>query len=168
MKKREIPKKNYLLLAIILLATTLLCIYFSSWYKMSEEAKMPKGIMTAFLPEVKIEELNNFLLENENLILYVSSSGDESIKRFEKNIHDYIAKDGYTHYFAYIDTTDVDMDTLKRELQPKTKQKKINFSLTPNMYVFKEGELVDTLYYSAKPLNSKEAIQFVEKQGIIE
>lgn len=168
MKKREIPVKNYIIIGLLFIGTILLCLYLSSWYKMSEEAKIPAGIMTNFLPEVKVDELDNFLLENGNTILYVSSSVDEEAKRFEKNIHDYIAKEGLARYFTYIDTKDISMTVLSSKLENRKEVKKLNLSISPNLYVFKEGKIIDALYYTEKPLNSKEGIAFIEKQEVIE
>lgn len=168
MKKREIPAKNYIILAVLFVGTVLLCLYLSSWYKMSEEAKIPEGIMINFLPQVKVEELDNVIFENGNTILYVSSSVDEEAKRFEKNIHDYIAKEGIARYFTYVDIKDISMTALSSKLESRKELQNINFTITPNLYAFKDGKIIDALYYAEKPLNSKEAIAFIEKQEVIE
>ncbi len=165
MEKRKIPIKNYIILIIICLLSVFLCMYMSSWYKTREEAKMPSGIMTGFLPEIRLEELDNFLLENVNIILYVSASTDESIKRFEKNVHDYIAREGLLRNFAYIDTKDLTEDFVAEKLNSRLDTKVKGLDVIPNFYVVRDGKIVDCLYDVEKSLNSKEAIQFIKKQG---
>lgn len=168
MKKREIPVKNYSILLCVLLGTILLCAYISSWYKMSEEAKIPKGIMIGSLPEVKIDELDNYLQENSNIILYISSSTDENIKRFEKKVHDYIIEENLTRSFAYIDAKDLTEEEIKEKLEDRMGTNKKGLEVQPNFYALKEGKIVDCLYHASKPINSKDAINFIKKQEITE
>lgn len=171
MEKRKIPTKNYIILSVLCIGVVLICLYINSWYQMSEEAKMPKGIMIGFLPEVKLEEMDNYLRENPNVILYTSSSTDDSIKRYEKNFHDAIVKKSTANNFVYLDTSVIDQNTLSNTLKSKTSttiKKNIDYSLSPNVYVFKEGKIEAVLYSKKQALGSKEVIRFVEKWGGME
>lgn len=137
---------------------------------MNEEAHLPKGVMSGFMPEVKLEELNNFLLENPNILLYVSSSTDDKKNRFEKNFYDYIVKHNIVNSFVYLDTKEVDLNSLVDVLQKQThlKNENIDYALTPNLYVFKEGKIEDTLYVNKVTYNTKELTHFIEKQELNE
>lgn len=169
MEKRYIPIKNYFLLFGIFITVILLCIYFSSWYKMSEEAKMKKGIMSELLSQIKIEEVPTFLQENPNTYIYVSSSVDESLKRFEKNLYDYIIDHHLDESFVYVDTNRIDISDLASTLKKISNisdENKDLYYIHPNLYIIKNAKIEKVLYHNKKNLNSKEAISFIEKEEL--
>ena len=88
---KEIPKKNYFILAIIVVLTILLVFYLKSWYEATTLSNLPRTIMADSLPEVKIEEFDNFIQENPNIVIYISSS-TENQGDFDKKIYQYISK----------------------------------------------------------------------------
>ncbi|MDD3341785.1 MAG: hypothetical protein PHN72_06340 [Bacilli bacterium] len=172
MKKNNkvIPIKNYIILAIVVVLTLLLCGYLRNWYKMKEEATLPEGIMSGFMPEVKLEELDNYLLENPNIFLYVSSSSEENNRQFEKKFHDYIKKNNHLGFFVYLDTKGLSLEEVSTTLKSKSSIKKdnINYTLTPNLYAIKEGKIDATLYTTKVTYHYKDLIHFILKQGLAE
>jgi len=69
-KKRNIPLKNYILLALILIITIILVVYFYMWYGANEKNKLAIPIMNEHMQIIKYNELNNYLIENKNPIIY--------------------------------------------------------------------------------------------------
>lgn len=163
-EKKIIPIKNYIILFIIIVVTLLLCSYFSSWYKTNEEANMQKGIMSENLMQIKIEELDNYILENPHKIIYLSSSKDESLKSYENKIYDYIIDNNLGESFIYIDTSDIEVENLTTSLQKNSIIKdNIDYSISPNIYIVKDGKINEALYYQKETLNSKNAIKFISE-----
>lgn len=167
MKKREIPLKNYIILLITIIATTLLCLYIAQWYKKAEENNIEQGILAKELPQVTVEEFQNYVTENPNIMLYVSISTDENMKRFEKNIYDFITEENIRNHFVYMDASKIDQNALEKILQSKSNTSKNNYNNIPNIYVFKDGKIEDMLYTNSPSLHSKEAIRFIKKQDVV-
>lgn len=167
MKKREIPLKNYMILIGTIIATILLCLYITQWYKKAEESNIEQGILAKELPQVTVEEFQNYVTENPNIILYISVSTDEKMKRFEKNIYDFIIEENIRNHFVYMDASKIDQKALIEILQNKSNTPKNNYTHIPNIYVFKDGKIEDMLYTSSTALHSKEAIRFIKKQDVV-
>lgn len=162
--QKEIPTKNYMILFSIVTATILLCLYITQWYKKAEENSIEPGILAKELPQVTIEEFQNYVTENPNIILYISSSTDEKIKRFEKTIYEYIVEKNIRNYFIYIDASKVDRNALLETIKNKGSIKE---DYIPNIYVLKDGKIENVLYESTPSLHAKEAIRFIKKQDIV-
>lgn len=162
--KKTIPIKNYIILGIIIIFTLLLCSYFSSWYKTNEEANLKKGIMSENLMQIKIEELDNYMQENPNKIIYLSSSNDEEIKSYENKLYNYIIDNNLSNLFIYIDTSEIEIEKLVSILEKNSVIKgNIDYSISPNIYIVKEGKITEVLYYQKEKINSKDAIKYISK-----
>jgi len=75
--KREVPRKNYLILTGIIIVTFILLYYFYMWYLTYEESKLNSPIMNRYLQVIKYNELDNYVLDNfyvEFLFSYNHSS----------------------------------------------------------------------------------------------
>lgn len=167
MPKKEIPPKNYIILVGTIIVTILLCLYITQWYKKAEESSIKEGVLAQELPQVTIEEFQNYVTENPNTILYVSISTDEKIKRFEKKIYEFIIDENIRNHFIYIDASKLDINTFAETLKEKSNIKKATYTNIPNIYIFKDGKIEDMLYTNTVTLHSKEAIQFIKKQDIV-
>ena len=73
---RKVPVKNYLFLFLIVLFTVGLVFYLRSWYNTSKEFYEQNSVITQVVREIKCEEIENYALENQKFILYVSSGKD--------------------------------------------------------------------------------------------
>lgn len=85
-EKRVIPKKNYYILAVLLIGTLLLLYFCVNWYQAYEESKMKEPVIASSISEVKEEELSNYLMDNPNIVIYFTSSKDTTIKEFEEEL----------------------------------------------------------------------------------
>ena len=160
---KEIPKKNYFILAIIVVLTILLVFYLKSWYEATTLSNLPRTIMADSLPEVKIEEFDNFIQENPNIVIYISSS-TENQGDFDKKIYQYISKNNLKQNFVYMNKDEVTIEQLK-DLQEKYASdliKKQDISNIPNFYLIHEGQIVD--YYNTNgQVDYNEAVKFLEE-----
>ena len=89
-KEKNIPLKNYIILAVVLILSIILVIYFYMWYNAYEESKLNTMIMDKYLQVINYNELNNYLVENKDAVIYSSVLEDQKIRHFEKkfkNIH---------------------------------------------------------------------------------
>ncbi len=84
--------KGYIILVIILLLTVFITIYFYMWYKTYEKDKLGTPILDDCLRVIQYNELDNYLVENKDAIIYVSVLHDEQIRNFEKKFRRLINK----------------------------------------------------------------------------
>ena len=64
---REIPKKNYFILFIVIVFSLLIAFYFRNWYKAYEDSYLSKSIVGNYLFQINYKELDNYLVENQNV-----------------------------------------------------------------------------------------------------
>ena len=75
-KTREIPLKNYVYLFLILLGSILFLTYAYTWYETYTENKLNISIMNNYLTVINYNELDNYITENKDAVIYVSLLGN--------------------------------------------------------------------------------------------
>lgn len=128
---RQIPLKNYLLVIVILVATFFATLSIVDKFK--DEDSQEK---TMTIEEIKENELDNYLTERQEAIIYISSNKkDEEIN---KKVDKYINKKNLVEKVIYLDK-----DELSEEFdnQIKTKYKKEINTNTPNLVVFSNRKI---------------------------
>ena len=91
-KEKEIPLKNYILLSIVLILTIVVVIYFFLWKNTYEKSKLQTPILDDYLLVINYNELNNYLVENKDAIIYISKLNNENIRLFENKFKNIINK----------------------------------------------------------------------------
>ena len=164
---KEIPKKNYIILACVLLITILLAFYLKNWYEMRESIYGTRNLLVQNLPELKLEEIDTFIQENPNIIIYAASSNDERNKDFERKLYDYIVKRDRIFEFVYLDK-DLINESQIIELQRKygnEEIKDVNMTYIPNFYVIQDGKIID-FYNKQGKISYEDAVSFLKEVGI--
>ena len=91
-KEKEIPFKNYIILAVILIFTILLVVYLFNWQSIYQKNKLQEPILDKYLMVINYNELDDYLVENKEAIVYVSVLNDEKIRMFENKFKNLIIK----------------------------------------------------------------------------
>ena len=128
---RQIPLKNYLLVIVILVATFFATLSIVDKFK--DEDSQEK---TMTIEEIKENELDNYLTERQEAIIYISSNKkDEEIN---KKVDKYINKKNLVEKVVYLDKDELSEDF---DNQMKTKYKKEINTNTPNLVVFSNRKI---------------------------
>lgn len=137
-KEKEIPLKNYILLSIVLILTIVVVIYFFLWKNTYEKNKLQTPILDDYLLVINYNELNNYLVENKDAIIYVSKLNDESIRLFENKFKNIINKNNLNNKILYLDLT----EELKENNIVKEINKKYGKEMTevPTIVIIKDGK----------------------------
>lgn len=164
---RKIPKKNYIFLSILSVVTILFSVYVMNWYKTSKEYSAEESLMTDFLGEVKESEIENYILENPEVVIYVASEQNENIKKFEKKLKEYLIKEDLKSHFIYLNCNNLSSDfiTTFQKKYFNGALKKVYFPY-PNLWLVDDGEVVDVLYRINQELDIKDVDQFLKKNGV--
>ena len=142
MEKRKIPTKNYLILGLISIVTVVLLYYFYSWTVAYKETKLNKRMMDAYMEVINYNELDNYLVESPDTIIYVSVLENEEIREFEKKFKDAFKKKEIENSVLYMDiTNELKDEKLKQEMQTYYKLNDIDITNVPAIVVFSGGKL---------------------------
>lgn len=157
---REIPKKNYFILFIVIVLSLLIAFYFRKWYKAYEDSYLSKSIVGNYLFEINYKELDNYLVENQSAIIYVSKVGNEKIRNFEKKFINAINQNDLKNKILYLDLSNYKGDT-----NDKYTINDINITSVPNISVFKNGKLDDIYVIDVDGYNMEKIISYLILKG---
>ena len=159
-KKKSIPFKNYIYLGLIILATILVLYYIYLWYRTYKEDELNKSIMSDYLTVINYNEMDSYILENSNAVIYVSKLGDEQINKFEKNFRNVIVDNNLKNAILYLNVTDEDEESYSKKL-------KIDDNL-PYIVVYTGGEVTDTYSIVKNNYSTKKIEKYLNRIGITE
>ena len=145
MKKEElrvIPKKNYFILGAVVLFSLLLIYYFYMWFDAYNETKLNKPILNKYMEVINYNELEDYLIESPDAIIYVSVLEDSEIRYFEKKFKSLLRTNQIEKDVLYMDITeDLKDNKIKKEMINKYTINGININNVPIIMVFDNGEL---------------------------
>ena len=159
-KERKIPPKNYLYLLLIIIITLLIALYLLKWYRTYNESKLYTGILNEYIQVINYNELNDYIIENKDAVIYVSILGNEEIKKFEKKFKNTIVDNNLRENLLYLDITDEDQNKVKEKLQ-------IDNNL-PYLVVYTNGKITDTYSISEHKYNTKKIVKYLNRIGATE
>lgn len=164
-KEKEIPLKNYILLSIVLILTIVVVIYFFLWKNTYEKSKLQTPILDDYLLVINYNELNNYLVENKDAIIYVSKLNDESIRLFENKFKNIINKNNLNNKILYLDLT----EELKENNMVKEINKKYGKEMTevPTIVIIKDGKISSSYNIKENKYNIKLLEKYLEKEDVI-
>ena len=164
-KEKEIPLKNYILLSIVLILTIVVVIYFFLWKNTYEKSKLQTPILDDYLLVINYNELNNYLVENKDAIIYVSKLNDESIRLFENKFKNIINKNNLNNKILYLDLT----EELKENNIVKEINKKYGKKMTevPTIVIIKDGKISSSYNIKENNYNIKLLEKYLEKEDVI-
>ena len=164
-KEKEIPLKNYILLSIVLILTIVVVIYFFLWKNTYEKSKLQTPILDDYLLVINYNELNNYLVENKDAIIYVSKLNDESIRLFENKFKNIINKINLNNKILYLDLT----EELKENNIVKEINKKYGKEMTevPTIVIIKDGKISSSYNIKENKYNIKLLEKYLEKEDVI-
>ena len=86
---REIPKKNYIILVVLLAVTAFLTLFLSNIYKNKE--KLTSNFYE-YANKITPESFDEFMTENEDVIIYIGDKYDLTLETVEKELSEKIDK----------------------------------------------------------------------------
>ena len=117
---RKVPFKNYIILGVVMVVTILLLYYFYMWVDIYKESKINIPIMDKYMNVINYNELDNYLVENPNTILYVSILDNEEIRTFEKKFKNEFKNKKINNELLYMNlTVELSDKNISNELENK-------------------------------------------------
>ena len=156
-KKKEIPSKNYIYLSLILLGSILFLIYLYNWYETYNENKLNISIMNKYLTVINYNELDDYIIENKDAIIYVSVLGNKSINKFEEKFKNSIIDNNLKNDILYLDLTYENQDIATKKLQIDK-----NY---PYLVIYTNGIITDTYNIAKTNYNLSKIIKYLNRIG---
>ena len=139
---RKIPLKNYVILGVIVIITMFILSYFYMWVDAYKESKISISIMDKYMEVINYNELDNYVVENPNTIVYVSVLEDEKIREFEKQLKNKYKSNVIEKDVLYMNITDDVKDkNIKKEMINKYFINNLNITNVPCVLVFEDSKL---------------------------
>ena len=160
--EKKIPKKNYIIVALISIFTILLTLFLMNKYNSNKTSEN-----ITFVSEIKENELNNYVTERQEVIIYMSSSTNENIKELENDLEKYTKKKNLKDGYVYLDLSKVDsnfynefyINYLNESYTGKFKIEE------PSLIIIRNGKVES---YLNKINNINQIKLFFEKNGVLE
>lgn len=159
-KLRDVPTKNYIYLFLILLGSILFLIYIYTWYNAYNQNKLNTSIMNEYLTVINYNELDNYISENKNAVIYVSILGNEDINKFEKKFKNTIVDNDLRNDILYLDLTNENRVNVTKKLGIDE-----NF---PYLVVYTNGKITDTYSILENEYSSKKIEKYLNRIGATE
>ena len=139
---RKIPLKNYIILGVIIVVTLFILNYFYMWVDAYKESKINMPIMDRYMTVINYNELDNYVVENPNTIVYVSVLEDEKIREFEKKLKSKYKSNEIDKEVLYMNITDDLKDkNIKNQMVSKYSVNSLNITKVPCVLVFEDSML---------------------------
>ena len=90
--ERKVPFKNYLILLLLCIITVTIFAGGSVLYRKSEKSKLEISALEGVVPEISINDLDNYSVENDLFYLYIGATNDYNSYSIEKELLDYTKK----------------------------------------------------------------------------
>lgn len=132
-KKKDIPKKNYFILGIILIISCILVYYINAWYSLYQYEKRGNSPITTYMEIINYNEVENYIAENSDAIIYISKSNNLKIRKFEEDNEKLFKKLELNYNILYMDAKDANKDL----------KIKYNVNEYPTILFFKNKRLVN-------------------------
>ena len=157
---RDVPPKNYLYLFFILLGSILFLIYLYTWYEAYNENKLNTSIMDKYLTVINYNELDNYIIENKNAVVYVSILGNEDINNFEKKFKNLISEHNLKNNILYLDISDENISEATKKLNIEEE--------FPYLVVYTNGVITDTYSINENNYRNDKIEKYLNRIGVIE
>lgn len=168
--ENNIPIKNYLIAIFIVAVTIFVTFLLADIYNTKKQYEAQNDIRMKFLTKIDLSNLEDYIIENHDMFIYLSDSSDESLEEFELQLKRMIIAMEYEKEIVYLDTKELNQDfydDLKQKYFDSTLQD-IEFNIIPNMLVVQSGKVTKILYTHLEDLRASDVIRFVTNNMVIE
>ncbi len=157
MTTRNIPFKNYVILGIISLVTFALLYYFVDFYNREKAYESSIHTRMRFLSEVKESEIENYILDNHDVIIYISDSTDDAYQDFEKQLKTLMNHQNLTKSVVYMDMNKISSEKNIKNIFH------LDTLVYPNVLIVSDAAATETLYTENQEKNPREVIYYIQK-----
>lgn len=164
MWEKQIPTKNYIKYGLIIFFTLLGClilfIIYDNWKKYNNNVPILRNKVS----EIEINDVDDYINENENILLYFGVVNDDNSEEIEKELSKMIDKNEIN--FIYVNITD--LKNKRSYLKSFGEKYSSNKTLDnyPAFVYIRDGKIVDVVQRDSRYLEKNDIKSFVELNEI--
>lgn len=143
----KVPMINYIKVLLLFIVTIVLVVVLANFYTKRNNYNRENSDVMNFLSVVKYDDLSNYLVENQNVFIYMAPSNNSNLDDFESSLKDYILSEELEKDFVYLDSS--------------------NFKFE-NYELLKQNYFSKSLLDSKVEIDSRSAILVVNNEKIVE
>lgn len=168
MKEQEktITIKNYIILAFVFLATACLTLYLCKCYYVYNDSKKEIPVIRGTLSEITSEELEHYVSDNPNCIVYMCTASDLNCRDFEEDFIRLIKKKSLQEEIVYLNLSNVNQDEFTEYFNKKYKYKISLTSKYPAIVMFEDTKVETILQENDDDFSIVRVKQFIELNKI--
>lgn len=173
---KVIPRKNYLLVVVICLATLIVVTYLTYICKKNQAIKVEPSILSGYVLELGEKEimtnLSNYVLDNPGFVLYVSYDSSKNLNEFEEQLKDLVKEQNIKSNLVFANLNLIANKNFLNELKDNFFSDDLNnnyikLEKQPNMFLFKNGKIIKVLYYAEHKIDIEDVKKFLFNERII-
>lgn len=157
---REVPRKNYIYLFLILLGSLLLLLYIYTWYDAYNENRLNTSIMDKYLTVINYNELDNYIIENKDAVIYVSILGNEDINKFEKKFKNLVSEHNLKNDILYLDISNENISIATKKLNIDEE--------FPYLVIYTNGVITDIYSINDNNYSNAKIEKYLNRIGVID
>lgn len=162
-EEKNIPFRNYIILAGVLILSIIVVIYFYMWYDEFQVNKINTPVMNQYLSVINYNELGDYLVENKDVVIYISFLQDDATRKFEKNFKKIVDVYSLNNSILYLDLTEQYNDSnLFNDIKNK-----YTLSDMPCIVIFKDGIVDDVYSIEDKDYDIDLLVSYLKIKGVI-
>ena len=151
---RDVPAKNYIVLAAIAIGVVIVSLVLRSMYKSNDIVVYSSIVKDNVISEIQFGDLDNYLQEHPDTVIYICDSTKKKTRHAEKLFRKLVVDNNITQYTVYLEKTD---EVIKKyDLD----------SNTPIFIAYQDGKITEVL--SKGNYESKDIESFLIRNKVIE
>jgi len=162
-EKSNIKLTNYFILLLIFIISIGITVYICSWYRLYDDREKNTPVIRDTLFEITSKELEHYILENPDCVLYMCQSYTNNCRNFEKDFKKVINKYNLKNYIVYVNLSSNDIKEFTDSFNSKYSKKiELNYNY-PALIVMEDGLINSVLQSDDKHnLSIDKTKQFIE------
>lgn len=165
-KKENNKIRNYVITVLIFIVCCGFILYLCELYKVNEAEKMKIPVIQGYLSEIYSEDLEHYILDNPNTVIYMCVANDENCRTFERDFKKLLKTSEYSDQVIYLNLTDVDQESFLNDFNDKYINKTKLNDKYPAFVLFEDGKVKSILQEKDKKLDIVKVKHFLELSEI--
>jgi hypothetical protein len=113
-------------------------------YRREETKKLEVPVIRGAVPEIAVDNLANYVVENQSFFLYIGTTIDPNSREIEKDLIDYFKKRDISKNMVYLNLSDTNSEEFFKDFNKNyVKIDNIKVDNYPAFIIFKDGVVLD-------------------------
>ena len=104
---KKITIKNYVVALLIIILTFIVNFFAAKVYL--EQKELTKNVINLNISEIKVDELEMYIVDNHDCLIYVVDSSNRN-EKLEKDLNKIIIKNNYSKDIVYLDLNKINSE----------------------------------------------------------